>query len=200
MGKAPMKVPALGGKAFAALLATAAIAGVGTAFWLTAKPPGGVPPEVSSPLESAPTERPATRPVERQLSSYWIDSQDNGFVVVPVAVFANSTDEAIASALHALKGHPPANNLYSAVPPETEILSVTAKEGEVRINLSAAFGQGGGSAAMMGRLVQVLYTATSLDPEAKVFLSVEGQPLQWLGGEGIEVPQPLTRKDLPANF
>ncbi|MGQ9866448.1 MAG: GerMN domain-containing protein [Pseudanabaenaceae cyanobacterium] len=195
-----MKVPALGGKTFAALLATAAIAGVGTAFWLTTKPPVGGPPEVSSPLEETPTTGQAPRPVERQLSSYWIDSQDNGFVVVPVAVFANSTEEAIASALHALKGNPPANDLYSAVPPETEILSVTAKDGEVRINLSAAFGQGGGSASMMGRLVQVLYTATSLDPEAKVFLSVEGQPLTWLGGEGIEVLQPLTRKDLPANF
>ncbi|NJK60423.1 MAG: GerMN domain-containing protein [Oscillatoriales cyanobacterium SM2_1_8] len=124
-----MKVPALGGKAFAALLATAAIAGVGTAFWLTLRSPSPQP-EVGGILEPATVgQQPPTRPVERQLSSYWIDVQSNDFVVVPVAVFAKSGEEAIASALHALKGEPPTNDLYSAVPPATEILSVTARRG-----------------------------------------------------------------------
>jgi len=46
----------------------------------------------------------------------------------------------------------------------------------------------------------VLYTATSLDPEAKVWLEVQGEPLEYLGGEGVYIPQPLTRNEFQANY
>jgi spore germination protein GerM len=47
---------------------------------------------------------------------------------------------------------------------------------------------------------QVLYTATSIDPNAKVWLSVGGKPLDTLGGEGLLLEQPMTRDRFKQDF
>jgi len=47
---------------------------------------------------------------------------------------------------------------------------------------------------MSSRVAQVLYTATSLQPNAKVWIDIEGKPLEVLGGEGLLLEQPLTQE------
>jgi spore germination protein GerM len=69
--------------------------------------------------------------------------------------------------------------------------------------LSHEFGQGGGSSSTIYRVAQVLYTATSMDTQAPVFLSIDGQPLNEknsLGGEGLILEYPLTRQTFDNNF
>lgn len=91
----------------------------------------------------------------------------------------------------------------SSIPANTKLLSLKVKSNDVYINLSREFLAGGGSASMIDRLHQVVYTATSLNPNGRVFISVEGQPLDEehpLAGEGLMVRYPVSRQQLAEDF
>jgi spore germination protein GerM len=56
---------------------------------------------------------------------------------------------------------------------------------------------------MIYRVAQVVYTASSIDPNAKIYLSIEGELLDEnypLGGEGIVLTEPVTRQQLVEDF
>lgn len=197
-----MKIPVLSKSTWFGLVAAAVVGGSSVAvlvhgtFNNQPNPQSSVPASVNQVTQS-----PAARAVDGQLAVYWIESSKNKLIAVPIAIKAKSNDEAIASAINMLiTEKSPESELYSAIPTNTKVLSATTKNKEIRINLSKAFTSGGGSASMQGRIIQVLYTATTLEPDAKVFLSVEGKSLKYIGGEGLEIPQPMTRKDFALDF
>ena len=199
-----MKIPVLSKATWFGLIAAAIVGGSGAAVLVNNSvtnqpnlPQTSIPASVNQVTQSPP----AVRAVDGQLAIYWIESKQNKLVAVPIAIKAKSNDAAIDSVINTLiTEQPPESSLYSAIPAKTKVLSATTKNKEIRINLSKDFTSGGGAASMQGRIIQVLYTVTSLEPEAKVYLSVEGKPLQYIGGEGLEVPQPMTRKDFALEF
>lgn len=191
-----MSVPALQNKVWIGLVAVAVIGGSGIAAFLnhSKQLPG-------SPVVTSPSPSSSALVQERQVAVYWIEAQGKRFVAVPVSVKAPSSEAALKSALTAMLQEPVKEpKFYSAIPAGTKLLDFSVKGKDIRLNLSKEFKSGGGSAGVNGRVVQVLYTATSLDPDANVFLSVEGKPVQYLGGEGLEIPQPVHRKEFPLEF
>lgn len=202
-----MKRPAVN-KAFnkttwVSLLVAAVIGGSATAILLNNSPNGQTNSPIASPtsINQVTQSPPAARAVDGELSVYWIEAKRNKLVAVPIAIKAKNNDEAISQAVNSLiTENPPESELYSAIPAKTKVLNVSVENQDIRIDLSREFTQGGGSASMQGRIIQVLYSATSLQPEAKVYLSVEGKSLKYIGGEGLEVPQPMTRKDFALEF
>jgi spore germination protein GerM len=107
---------------------------------------------------------------------------------------------AIAQALTLLLVGPTDPATTTTIPQGTALRDVTLKADGVHIDVSQAFTTGGGSQSMMGRLGQLVYTATSLQAKMPVWISVEGKPLEVLGGEGIMLSQPMTRSTFDQHF
>ncbi len=92
---------------------------------------------------------------------------------------------------------------HGSIPVNTKLLSLEVKPDGVHVDLSEEFAKGGGSASMINRVTQVVYTATSLNPNAEVYISVAGQKLDEnnpLAGEGLMVSYPTTRQQLAVDF
>lgn len=94
----------------------------------------------------------------------------------------------------------PDGKLTSTIPVGTKLLSANVKPDGIHIDLSKEFTKGFGATSMIGRLGQVIYTATSQNPDAPVWISVEGKPLETLGDVGAEIRQPITRQQYDQDF
>jgi spore germination protein GerM len=192
----------------AGLSAILILAGGGGAWWawrMSSTPTPSTPiaeQPVQQPTETVPSETSQV-PTEQTVQVYWLRSTDTSFELVPASVSVNATDEpqdTLQAAFEQLLQGPSSAEVASTIPDGTELRNLEIRADGIHVDLSDEFNQGGGSAAMSGRLGQVIYTATSLDPTAEVWISVEGEPLETLGGEGLIVDQPMTRTDFDQNF
>ncbi|MCT7970580.1 GerMN domain-containing protein [Laspinema olomoucense] len=201
----------------ATLSAVVVAAGGGTAWWavnsqkdLTLNGMNPVPtqpqdPGVNIEVTQDPTVTPPTalNPVEQSVQIYLVQDTGTQFELasVPVSVQATEQPEAVLkAAFDRLVTQPPNSGGFSAIPPGTQVLNVEVKQNGIYVNLSPEFTSGGGSSSMTARLGQVVYTATTLDPNASVWISVGGEPLEVLGGEGLEIPVPITRTIFESEF
>jgi spore germination protein GerM len=143
-----------------------------------------------------------SRGPRQTFSLYWLTAADNSIYYVQQerSLRAFDAQEAIRRALEELIAGPKDPRLTTAIPPQTRVLDVRVEGDDIFLNFSPEFTQGGGSTAMMGRIAQVLYTVTSQNPNARVWISVEGQALEVLGGEGLILDQPLTRASFLPSF
>jgi spore germination protein GerM len=158
-------------------------------------------PSVESPTSTAPV--PQT-----SVDIYKVEPTDKGLKTVPSSIPikepTKSAEENLRDAFKESLNQTNKSNgkvgAVSAVPKGTKLLSLKSKKDGVHINLSKEFTTGGGSSSMQARLNQVVMQATAFDKNANVWISVEGQSLKTLGGEGLEVEQPLTRDTLQDRF
>ncbi len=84
---------------------------------------------------------------------------------------------------------------YTTVPEGTRFLGLTIQNGVATVNLSKEFGSGGGSASVLGRLAQVVYTLTQFPTITGVRFQLDGQAVTTFSGEGIVLDHPVGRAD-----
>jgi sporulation and spore germination protein/immunoglobulin-like protein involved in spore germination len=85
--------------------------------------------------------------------------------------------------------------LGTSVPDGTQLLDLTIDDEIARVDLTSEFESGGGSASMQMRLAQIVYTITQFPTVKGVVFSLDGEPIDVLGGEGVIIDHPLTRRD-----
>ncbi len=158
------------------------------------------PPPIT---QTTPPEVPQPIVEERSVEIYWLNPTNNQIELATKTLnFQKSvkSDRILETAFEHLLNKPTDSNYTTAIPDGTKLLGLKVDKEGIHINLSKEFVSGGGSASMSSRLSQVIFTATSFNGDDRVWISVEGKPLQNLGQEGIIVSQPMTREDFKANF
>jgi spore germination protein GerM len=179
---------------------------VGLSLWV-----GNQPSSIQSDKPSVPITTSTTTPTNQiklgQPQVYWLQSKQNKLTLVakslPLSTSASTSQQVLTTAMQKLLTAQPSDNLSSTIPKGTKLRSLQVKSDGVHIDLSREFRAGGGSKSMIYRVAQTIYTATSLDPNQKVFLSVEGQSIDRahpLGGEGLILRQPITRSQFNTDF
>lgn len=180
-------------------------AGIGTAVWVNRK---GAPPVGEIPAGGAEFELEvsSSRVSAGQPQAYLLEIAGDRLQLVPnpVSVGAGASETAIVErALKEVLAAANDPNSLSMIPAGTRLLDVKVAADGIHVNVSQEFRSGGGSASMIARVAQIIYTATSVDPKASVFLSIEGRPIDRnlpLGGEGLILRQPTTRAEFREDF
>ena len=86
------------------------------------------------------------------------------------------------------------HGIYSEVP-QALLLSVNETESKVIINLSDTFGYGGGADSLYKRMYQLIKTV-NYNTNKPVYLLINGQLAETIGGEGLMIKQPLSGSSL----
>ena len=134
---------------------------------------------------------------------YWLKDSGQQWNVVAVPMQLKSGDRPdviLNAAVSHLLTSTPDGNLTTTIPQGTQLNSLKVQADGIHVDLSKVFKAAGGSTGTVGRVAQILYTVTSLNPESPVWLSVEGKRLESLGGEGLMLEQPLTRQSFERDF
>ncbi len=84
--------------------------------------------------------------------------------------------------------------LKTEIPEGSRLISIEDSGKEVKLDISSQFMYGGGSESMQARFRQLRETALTLAKGRPVYLYVDGEKAVTVGGEGLEVPQPLGKK------
>jgi spore germination protein GerM len=187
--------------AVAVVSAVVLAVGGGTAWWLSHSSQS--PPTVQNPPLAEITPSTQLVPSTETVNVYWLKDTGKRLEVVPSPIKiagSNNSDAILTGAFKTLLSGPTDSKLATTIPTGTKLRSVQVRSDGIHVDLSSEFTTGGGSASMTGRVAQIIYTATSLNPSDRVWIDVDGKRLEVLGGEGLELEQPLTRQSFQENF
>lgn len=83
--------------------------------------------------------------------------------------------------------------VYSEIPVGTKLLNLIDAQDGIYINVSRDFELGGGSDSIYKRIFQLIKTAKH-NTNKPVYLLIEGNKVEVLGGDGVMISQPLSEE------
>lgn len=148
-----------------------------------------------------PVEVPSDKEEKVEVSVYFLalDSDDNG-IYKKVVRSSVSEDKKLDFAIKELLKGPnlieKSTGAYTEIPKETKLLGIKHSSNKIIIDLSSDFQYGGGTDSVYSRMMQLIKTAINNSEDKKVYLYLDGKQVNFIGGEGIMITQPLSEKSL----
>ncbi len=102
---------------------------------------------------------------------------------------------AVTSLIRGPKSDEKQFGVYTEIPSGSEVISISEQSDKVIVNLNSAFVNGGGTESLYKRLYQLIKTV-KLNSTLPVYLYIDGQRADVVGGEGIMLSQPLSNSSL----
>jgi germination protein M len=179
------------------LFGTLAIAALAAALALFASACGSETAESAGPVPSTDTEtQPLMPPPVIDGYRLWFTRGEHLFSVLRTG--AGGPDVGAVSMQLLLDGPTPAESqagISSQIPAGTQFLSLDIDDGIATVDLTSEYESGGGSASMLARLAQVVYTLTEYDTVKSVRFVLDGKPVDVFSGEGILLEEPVGRSE-----
>lgn len=89
------------------------------------------------------------------------------------------------------------DGVISLVPAGTRLINSRQRGSTVALNFNRSLGHcSGGSDRLKGMIMQIIYTATGILGVERVDILIDGEKDVVLGGEGLVLDHPLSRRDL----
>lgn len=102
---------------------------------------------------------------------------------------------AVVSLIRGPKSEEKKLGVYTEIPSAAQVINISEQSDKVIVNLNSDFVYGGGTESLYKRLYQLIKTAR-LNSELPVYLYIDGQRADVVGGEGIMLSQPLSNTSL----
>ncbi len=160
--------------------------------------PSDAPGSSSSPGPSAgPSASPSSTTLVR--AYFWLGGLPGSEGLVAVLRSVPGTNAVATAAVSALLAGPTTaevgRSITTAIPDGSQLIGLTIDGGVATVNLSKEFESGGGSAAVLTRLGQMVYTLTQFPSVKTVVFQIEGVTSTTFGSEGVVLGKPVGRVD-----
>jgi spore germination protein GerM len=102
---------------------------------------------------------------------------------------------AIYSLINGPKPNERQKGVYTEIPASSQVINIQESSEKIIVNLNSSFVNEGGADSLYKRLYQLIKTA-KLNSSVPVYLYINGQRADVIGGEGIMLSQPLSNSSL----
>ena len=118
-------------------------------------------------------------------------SDDNTTPYVKRKTDKATLDGAIEELLKGPTKYETSHGVYSEIPQDVKLMWLKDENGKIIVNLTRNFEYGGGTKSIQNRIKQIKLTVDSFNLKKPVYLYLDGKQVEYMGGEGIYIEQPL---------
>ncbi len=122
---------------------------------------------------------------------YFYNTQGKLIPITREVKGSNAVDSAILLLLKGPLISESQKGIYSEIPSNVDLINTTIDDKKVIVNLTTNFGNGGGFDSIEHRIKQLSSTVKTAAPNKAVYLYIDGKEVEYLGGDGVYIKQPL---------